>query len=76
LLWSFVLSLFLILVFVIPASRLKLVPGKFQSFIEMLIEGAYEFVESIIGPGEKARRVFPLVFTQHVVLIQRRRVLE
>ena len=63
LLWSFVLSLFLILVFVIPASRLKLVPGKFQSFIEMLIEGAYEFVESIIGPGEKARRVFPLVFT-------------
>jgi len=66
LLWSFVLSLFLILVFVIPASRLKLVPGKFQSFIEMLIEGAYEFVESIIGPGEKARRVFPLVFTMFI----------
>jgi F-type H+-transporting ATPase subunit a len=66
LLWSFVLSLFLILVFVIPASRLKLVPGKFQSFMEMLIEGAYDFVESIIGPGKKARRVFPLVFTMFI----------
>ncbi|MFP4514773.1 MAG: F0F1 ATP synthase subunit A [Parcubacteria group bacterium] len=66
LLWSFVLSTFLILVLVIPASRVKLVPGKYQSFIEMLIEGAYDFVESIIGPGKKARRVFPLVFTMFI----------
>jgi len=63
LLWSFVLSLFLILVFVIPARNLKMIPGKFQSFLEMLIDGSYEFIESIIGPGKKARRVFPLVFT-------------
>lgn len=66
LLWSFVLSIFLILVFVIPARNLKMIPGKFQSFIEMLIEGAYEFVESIIGPGKKARRIFPLVFTMFI----------
>ncbi|HKK54219.1 MAG TPA: FoF1 ATP synthase subunit a [Patescibacteria group bacterium] len=63
LLWSFVLSLFLILVFVLPARNLKMIPGKFQSFLEMLIDGSYEFIESIIGPGKKARRVFPLVFT-------------
>jgi F-type H+-transporting ATPase subunit a len=66
LLWSFVLSIFLILVFVIPARNLKMVPGKFQSFLEMLVEGAYDFVESIIGPGKKARRVFPLVFTMFI----------
>lgn len=63
LLWSFVLSIFLILLLVIPARNLKMVPGKFQSFLEMFVDGAYNFVESIIGPGEKARRVFPLVFT-------------
>jgi F-type H+-transporting ATPase subunit a len=69
LLWSFVLSIFLILVFVIPARNLKMIPGKFQSFLEMLVEGAYEFVESIIGPGEKAKRVFPLVFTMFIFIL-------
>ncbi len=66
LLWSFILSLSLMAVFVLTARNLKMIPGKFQSFIEMLIESSYEFVESIIGPGKKARRVFPLVFTMFI----------
>ncbi len=40
-----------------------MVPGKVQNLIEMLISGAYDFTESIIGPGKKAQRVFPLVAT-------------
>ncbi len=61
--WSLVISLFLIIVFGSATRSLKLIPGKFQNFLEALIEGSYEFVESIMGPGKKAQRVYPLVFT-------------
>lgn len=40
-----------------------MVPGKMQNLIEMLVSGAYDFTESIIGPGKKAKRVFPLIAT-------------
>ncbi len=61
--WSLVISLFLIIVFGSATRSLKLIPGKFQNFLEALIEGSYEFVESIMGPGKKTQRVYPLVFT-------------
>lgn len=61
--WSFFVFLFLIVGAIIFKSRIKMVPGKFQNLVEMAIEGAYGFVESIIGSSKKAKRVFPLVFT-------------
>lgn len=61
--WFLVLWLFLILGAVFFSFRIKMKPGKFQNLLEMLIGGAYEFTESIIGKGVKARRVFPLVAT-------------
>jgi F-type H+-transporting ATPase subunit a len=61
--WFFCLSWLFIITAIIYKSRIKLVPGKMQNFIELLISSAYEFVESIIGPGKKAERVFPLVAT-------------
>lgn len=42
---------------------LKMRPGGFQNLIEMLVGGAYEFVEGMMGSQKKAARVFPLVFT-------------
>lgn len=38
-------------------------PGHFQNIIEMLVGGAFDFVESMIGDKKRALRVFPLVFT-------------
>lgn len=67
--WSVVLSLFLMIFFVSVGRSLKMVPGKVQSFCEMLIESAYEFVESVIGPGKKAKRVFPLVLTMFIFIL-------
>ncbi|MCF7820135.1 MAG: F0F1 ATP synthase subunit A [Candidatus Pacebacteria bacterium] len=66
LLWSVVLSVFLMLFFVLIARSAKLIPGRWQNFIELLVDGSYSFVESITGPGEKAKRVFPLVFTMFI----------
>ncbi len=67
--WSIIISLFLMLVFVIVGQRLKDRPSKLQNFIEILIEGAYSFVVSVIGPGKKAQRIFPLVATMFIFVL-------
>lgn len=61
--WSLVVFAFLIIGAIIFKPTLKLRPGKFQSLMEMMIGGAYDFVESMMGSKKKADRVFPLVFT-------------
>ncbi len=61
--WFFWLWLIFMILAVIGGRRLKMVPGKFQNLVEMAITGAYDFTESIIGPGKKTERVFPLVST-------------
>ncbi len=67
--WFFCLSLlFMIGAFILKAN-LNIVPGKTQNFIELLISGAYDFVVSIIGPGKKAERVFPLVATMFFFIL-------
>ena len=67
--WSIILSVFLIIVFLLLKKSLKEVPGRWQGLIEIVFEGAYSFVKSIIGDEKKARRVFPLVFTMFVFII-------
>lgn len=67
--WSTVVSIFLIILFVSVGQKMKDRPSKLQNFIEMLIEGAYSFVESVIGPGKKARRIFPLVATMFIFVV-------
>ncbi len=61
--WFFWLWLLLIIGAIVLKANLKMIPGKVQNVIEMLIGGAYDFTESIIGPGKKAERAFPLVGT-------------
>ena len=61
--WSWFVFVFLIIGAFLLKRSLKMRPGKFQSIIEMLVGGAYDFVESMMGDKKKARRVFPLVFT-------------
>lgn len=61
--WSFFVFLFLIIGAILFRYTIKSVPGKFQNIIEMMIEGAYDFTESIVGSSKKAKRVFPLIFT-------------
>ncbi|MDI3496374.1 MAG: F-type H+-transporting ATPase subunit a [Patescibacteria group bacterium] len=62
--WFFWVWLALLIGSFILRKNLKLVPGKVQNLIEMLISAAYDFTESIIGQGKKAKRIFPLVATQ------------
>lgn len=61
--WFFWLWLAFLVGALILRANLKMIPGKGQNFVELMVTGAYDFTESIIGKGKKAERVFPLVST-------------
>lgn len=61
--WSIIVFIFLMVGAIIFGKSLKMRPGKFQNLIEMMIEGAYDFIISIVGSEKKAKKVFPLIFT-------------
>lgn len=67
--WMIVLSLFLIGFTFLIRFNLKAVPGRWQNLVEVLLEGAYSFVKSIIGTDKKAKRIFPLVFTMFIFIL-------
>lgn len=67
--WSSVLSLSIIAFVLFLNNRLKQVPGRVQGLVEVLILGAYGFVKNVIGSEEKARKVFPLVFTMFIFIL-------
>ena len=67
--WSIFLSLFIISTTLLIRFNLKTVPGKLQSVFELLLEGGYEFVLSIVESEKKAKRIFPLVMTLFIFII-------
>lgn len=68
-LWMVVLSLSLIVISLLITKSFKTVPNKLQNIFEILIEGAYSFVLSVVGSEEKARKVFPLVFSMFFLVL-------
>ncbi len=61
--WSWLVFAFLMIGAFFVKKSLRMRPGKFQNVLEMLLGGAYDFVESMMGTKKRAMRVFPLVFT-------------
>ena len=59
---SLVTSGFLILMFIIGASRLKVVPGRMQGLLESIIEALLGFIESVMGAA-RARSALPIIAT-------------
>ena len=55
-------TIVLVLFFVLGARTKSLVPGRYQSFVESLLEGVLGFCSSVLGP-EMARKAFPVVAT-------------
>jgi len=62
-----VTGLFVIFVMVLAAKR-KLVPGKFQSSVEILFESMFSLLESIMGSKSKAKAMFPLIGTLFIFM--------
>lgn len=62
------------LVFFALALRLRLtqyrvIPGRFQAFMELIIEGLFDFFDSVVQDREKTRTFFPLVATIFLFLV-------
>jgi F-type H+-transporting ATPase subunit a len=53
----------------LKVGRYKLVPGRFQAFMEMVVEGLFDFFHSIFGDDKTTRRFFPLVCTMFLFII-------
>jgi len=55
--------LFLIFGLLLRRTKYKEIPGRFQAFVEMLVEGLFDFFDSIVQDRKATRRFFPLVAT-------------
>ena len=62
LLSSWIASILLVGMFALGARRARLVPGRFQNFCEIVIEGLLRFVEGVVGRG-RSRLLFPVIAT-------------
>ena len=62
LLSCWIASIVLVLLFGLGARKASLVPGRFQNFCEIVIEGLLRFVEGTVGP-QRARLLFPVIAT-------------
>jgi F-type H+-transporting ATPase subunit a len=63
LLLSVIISLLLITFALVFRSKIKLIPGKLQSAVEMLVEMFLNLMESVLGSREEAEKYLPLVLT-------------
>ena len=59
---SWLATIVLVLIFVGGASRKRLVPGRLQNLVEMIVEALLNFVEGVVG-REMSRKVFPMIAT-------------
>ena len=68
LLASLLATLLLVTVAYSATRRMQLIPGRFQSAIEAIVEALLGFIESVAGKGN-ARRFFPVVATIFIFVI-------
>lgn len=64
---SWLVFLALVLLAISVSSKIKLIPGSFQNFLEAVIEPFYDLVKMVAG--EKASQIFPLVTTFFIFII-------
>ncbi len=50
-------------------TRYREVPGRFQSFAEMIVEGFHNFFLGVVGDERQTRRFFPLVTTIFLFIV-------
>jgi F-type H+-transporting ATPase subunit a len=65
---SWIASIVLVLLFALGARKAALVPGRFQNFIEIAIEGLMNFVTGVVG-REHSRLIFPVIATIFLFVI-------
>jgi len=67
LIYAGVVALFMISVAFITYRRRQLIPGRMQNLVEMIVEGLYNMIESVIGKKE-ARKFTPFLGTLFIYI--------
>jgi F0F1-type ATP synthase, subunit a len=62
-------TLFLIVCVIILNRKMKMVPQGFQNGVEMIFQGALDFVDTIMMDKAKTRKVFPFVFSLFIFIL-------
>ncbi|MFA6604527.1 MAG: F0F1 ATP synthase subunit A [Patescibacteria group bacterium] len=60
--------LIIILAIVIRIKNSK-IPSRFQSFIETVIEGAYNMMDMVTDNRSKSERIFPIIFSVFIFVL-------
>jgi F-type H+-transporting ATPase subunit a len=63
------MGVLLILALLLRRTKYREVPGRYQAFWEMIVEGLDDFFDTIIGDRAKTRQFFPLVATIFIFLM-------
>ena len=65
----FAMAIFIVLGLLLRRTTYKEIPGRFQAFMEMIIEGLFDFFDSVVGDRVRTRKFFPLVATIFLFLV-------
>lgn len=65
--WLTMMMLFAIAYF--AGKKPTLVPSKLQSSFEVLIGGAYDYIEGVLGNKERATKYFPVIMTIFIFIL-------
>ena len=63
------LLFFFTLAFSLRRTGYRMIPGRFQACMELIIEGLFDFFDSIVQDRAQTRRFFPLVATIFLFLV-------
>lgn len=69
LLVALVISLVLIVLAFVATKKLKEVPSGMQNFLELVMEGMFDFITSVTHDREKSRKFFPIVATIFIFVL-------
>jgi F-type H+-transporting ATPase subunit a len=63
------MAVLIVVSLLLSRTKYKEVPGRFQAFMEMIVEGLFDFFDSVVGDRAKTRTFFPLVATIFIFLV-------
>lgn len=65
------LAMAVLIVFALMArsTGYKLIPGRFQAFVELIVEGLFNFFDTIVQNRKETRMFFPLVATIFIFIV-------
>ncbi|PWB38490.1 MAG: ATP synthase F0 subunit A [Parcubacteria group bacterium] len=69
LLTSWIAVFFIIILSLVIRTRLKKIPSGFQSFMERVIEGAWDMMDMVTGSRRKSEQAFPIVFSIFIFIL-------